>query len=125
MNEPLRHIFAMGGGGFLMEFENPLLDEYILGLADQERPKIFFFGTASGDAQEYIDRFYSCFKRFDCTPSHLSLFRGSTSEIEKVLLDQDILYVGGGNTRNFLTLWKDWGVNSGYGGSLCDRKADA
>jgi dipeptidase E len=27
-------------------------------------------------------------------------------------MEQDILYVGGGNTRNLLTLWKDWGLDN-------------
>lgn len=40
-------IVAMGGGGFSMEPENPLLDDYILGLARRERPKICFIPTAS------------------------------------------------------------------------------
>jgi len=107
-----RQIIALGGGGFSMEPENPLLDLYILKQSGKESPKVCFIGTASGDAQDYIDRFYVSFKKFKCTPSHLSLFRGHTAEIEKFVLDQDILYVGGGNTRNLLTLWKDWGLDA-------------
>ena len=26
-------------------------------------------------------------------------------------MDKDIFYVGGGNTRNLLVLWKEWGVD--------------
>lgn len=107
-----RQIIAMGGGGFLMEPWNPLLDLYILKQSGKEKPKVCFIGTASGDAQNGIDRFYANFKKLTCTPSHLSLFRGHTAEIEKFILDQDVLYVGGGNTRNLLTLWKDWGVDT-------------
>jgi peptidase E/GNAT superfamily N-acetyltransferase len=106
-----RHIIALGGGGFSMEPLNPLLDLYILKQSGKENPKVCFIGTASGDAQGYIDRFYTAFKKLDCTPSHLSLFRGHTAEFEKFILDQDVLYVGGGNTRNLLTLWKDWGLD--------------
>jgi dipeptidase E len=71
-----KNIVAMGGGGFSMEPENPLLDLFILGLAEKSSPKICFIPTASGDAQGYIDRFYKSFNEHECTPTHLSLFNG-------------------------------------------------
>ena len=53
-----KQILAMGGGGFSMEPDNLKLDRYLLSLVDKETPKVCFIGTASGDAKEYIDRFY-------------------------------------------------------------------
>lgn len=108
----MRQIIAMGGGGFLMEPENPLLDTYILKQSDKEKPKICFVGTASGDANNLIEAFYSSFEKYNCQPSYISLFRGHTDKIEEFILDQDIIYVGGGNTRNLLVLWKEWGLDS-------------
>jgi peptidase E/N-acetylglutamate synthase-like GNAT family acetyltransferase len=108
----MKTIFAMGGGGFSMEPENPLLDEFILSLSEKEKPKVCFLATASGDAQGYIDRFYEGFKKHNCTPSHLSLFRPFTADIKGFLLKQDIIYVGGGNTRNLLTLWREWKLDN-------------
>ncbi len=55
-------IVAMGGGGFSMEPEDSLLNDYILGLARRERPKICFIPTASGDSDKYIVRFYESFQ---------------------------------------------------------------
>jgi len=107
-----RQIIAMGGGGFLMEPWNPLLDLFILKQSAKEKPNVCFIGTASGDTQDNIDSFYASFKKFNCIPTHLSLFRGHTAELEKFLLEQDVLYVGGGNTRNMLTLWREWGVDA-------------
>lgn len=104
----MKTIFAMGGGGFSMEPENPLLDEFVLSLSEKEKARICFLGTASGDAQGYIDRFYEGFKKHRCTPSHLSLFKPFTSDVKNFLLKQDIIYVGGGNTRNLLALWREW-----------------
>ena len=40
-------IVAFGGGGFSMEAGNPLLDEYVLGLVERERPRVCFIPTAS------------------------------------------------------------------------------
>lgn len=35
-------IVAMGGGGFSMEPDNPLLDDYVLSLTEKERPRVCF-----------------------------------------------------------------------------------
>jgi len=104
----MRQIIAMGGGGFSMEPENPLLDRYILARSPKKRPKICFIGTASGDAEGYIEKFYHFFRKEDCEPSHLSLFKPHTRDIKKFIWEQDILYVGGGNTKNLMALWKEW-----------------
>lgn len=94
-----------------MEPDNPLLDEYVLSLSEKDKPKICFLGTASGDAVGYIERFHEGFKKHHCTTGHLSLFKPFTANIESFLKKQDIIYVGGGNTRNMLTLWREWEVD--------------
>jgi hypothetical protein len=68
-----RHIVAMGGGGFSKEPRNPLLDEFIFGLSGKRRPKVCFVGTASGDSEVYIERFYRAMRRHKCTATHLDL----------------------------------------------------
>lgn len=107
----MKQIIAMGGGGFLMEPENPLLDRYILQQSEKERPKICYIGTASGDAQSMIDNFYSFFNEENCEPSHLALFKPPVRDLESYVLDKDIIYVGGGNTKNLLALWREWGLD--------------
>lgn len=108
-----QQIVAMGGGGFSMEPDNLLLDEYILSLTGQERPKVCFIPTASGDSKEYTERFYAAFQTLNCEPNHLSLFHHhpGTNDFESYLLAQDVIYVSGGNTRNMLVLWKEWGID--------------
>ncbi|QQE80493.1 peptidase E [Alicyclobacillus sp. SO9] len=108
----MRQIIAMGGGGFSMQPDNPLLDEYVLSQVPKHRPKVCFVPTASGDSESYVERFYAAFRNLDCEPSHLSLFRLPTTDLESFVLEKDILYVGGGNTKNLLALWRDWGLDS-------------
>ena len=108
----MRQIIAMGGGGFSMEPDNPLLDQYILGQAKKQSPKVCFIPTASGDQDNYTNRFYESFNKLECSTSHLSLFEPNFSDLEAFILEQDILYVGGGNTRNMLVLWQEWGLDS-------------
>jgi len=104
-------IIAMGGGGFSMEPENLSLDRYILAAADVALPKVCFVGTASGDAQTYLDKFYAAFSTLTCTPSHLSLFKLEPGRWQEKVLEQDVIYVGGGNTRALLVLWREWGLD--------------
>ncbi|RNA66602.1 peptidase E [Alteribacter keqinensis] len=106
----MKQIIAMGGGGFSMEPNNPLLDNYILKQALSDKPKVCFVPTASGDAEGYIERFYKSFMKLNCEPSHLSLFKPPAEDLKAFILDKDIVYVGGGNTKNLLALWKEWGL---------------
>jgi dipeptidase E len=110
-----RHIVAMGGGGFSMEPDNPLLDDYVLDLARRvrgvTRPRVCFLATASGDAPTYIANFYTAFARRS-EASHLALFARSVEDVTGFLLDQDVIYVGGGNTENMLAVWRLHGVDA-------------
>lgn len=100
-------IIAMGGGGFSMEPDNPLLDEYFLSQTGRPRPAVCFLPTASGDADGYIVKFYAAFGKLPCQPTHLSLFR-PPEDLESFILSRDAIYVGGGNTKNMLALWHEW-----------------
>lgn len=66
-----------------------------------------FLPTASGDSASYIRRFYRSFGKLSCKPAHLSLFR-PPDNLESFVLAHDVVYVGGGNTKNLLALWRDW-----------------
>jgi peptidase E len=108
-----RLIFAMGGGGFTMEPANPLLDDFVLSLADVGEPHILFLPTASGDVTSQINAFKARFTERACVPEHLSLFhlRERTRSLEEIVLGQDIVYVGGGSMRNLLALWHAHGLD--------------
>ena len=106
-----RQIVALGGGGFSMEPKNPLLDDFILGLTGKRRPKICFIGTASGDSDSYIERFHKAMAARKCEASHLGLFKRTHLDAAKFLLQQDVIYVGGGNTFNMLAIWRAHGID--------------
>src|SRR3954452_25111254 len=110
-------IVAFGGGGFSMEAGNPLLDDYVLGLTGAVRPKVCFLPTASGDADHYIVRFYRRFAAVADT-SHVSLFRRDKGagavegNLEAHLLQQDLIYVGGGSVLSLLGTWRAHGLDT-------------
>jgi dipeptidase E len=128
-------IVAFGGGGFSMESGNTLLDDHVLALTGVLRPRVCFLPTASGDADHYIVRFYRAFPASHCEPSHISLFRRETSVADPRghLLNQDLIYVGGGSVVSLLGTWRAHGLDivlreawlsgvllcGGSAGSLC------
>jgi len=107
----MRTIFAMGGGGFTMEPDNPALDEFILSLAARREPRILFLPTAGGDSEGQIAAYYATFGDRACEPAHLSLFRlGGTGPVHlrDLVLSQDIVFVGGGSMRLMLAIWREY-----------------
>jgi dipeptidase E len=108
-----RHIVAMGGGGFSFGLDDDWrrLDRYMVDLTGAAKPRICFVPTASGDAAHYVLRFYDAFPARRYTPSHLALFTRTVTDLRAFLLDQDLIYVSGGNTANLLAVWRLHGVD--------------
>lgn len=106
-----KQIIGLGGGGFTMEPNNPLLDLYILAAANKEKAKICFLPTASADNEHLIEFFHRVFDSYPCEPTYLTVFNPNVPDMEELLLNSDIIYVGGGNTRSMLGLWRTWGID--------------
>lgn len=102
-----RQIIAIGGGGFGRNPRNCTIEKYILQQAPTENPRICFIPTASAEDQRYIVNFYTCFSKLSCVPTHLSFFQ-RTPNLRSIIAKQDIIYVGGGNTKSMLAVWKEW-----------------
>jgi dipeptidase E len=106
-----RRIVAMGGGGFSMGPDHTRLDDHVLGLTGKPEPRVCFVPTASGDADNYLMRFYQAFAIRRCRASHLNLFRRTVADLRGLVLAQDVIYVGGGNTANLLAVWRTHGLD--------------
>lgn len=107
----VRRIVAMGGGGFPTLGVDSPLDRHLLDRTGKTRPRVAFLPTAGGENPVTIARFYDVFNRHDARASHLSFFAPHTADLRGYLLEQDLVYVGGGNTRSMLALWRAWGVD--------------
>jgi dipeptidase E len=112
----MRRVLAIGGGGFLMEDAPSPIDAHVLRLTGKSKPRVCFVPTPSGDLPEHISKFYSAFSGASCQPSHLS-FSGKPSlgavpwaKFRDHLLTQDAVYVGAGNTKSALGVWREWGA---------------
>ena len=127
-------IVALGGGGFSMsETGESAVDDELLLMARRrtsaeicrstsagvsrrndasELTRVCFVPTASGDSRDYIERFEAAFE--GRAETHvLSLFGQSPWDFQDpaILLDMDLIYVGGGSTANLLSLWRRHGVD--------------
>ncbi|HXG21515.1 MAG TPA: peptidase E [Methylomirabilota bacterium] len=105
-----RHIIAIGGSGFLTDAQTRALDRYVVSQARAKEPAVCFIPTANGDSDASLLRFYTIFSQLPCRLSHLVFFRRTPQDLRSLLLSQDVIYVGGGNTRSMLAVWREWGL---------------
>jgi dipeptidase E len=100
---PDRTIIAMGGGD-----SGPVLD-YMLGLV-RETPRLLWVGTAGAEdpwnALQIHDRFHG---RADVR--RLEFFPWPPENVRDLVLTQDVILVGGGNTANMLAVWRAHGFD--------------
>jgi len=127
-----RQIVPFGGLRAVPGRTHPLV-EYLLDLTGKPRPKVAFIPTATGDVPDSLMGMYARFPAPRSERSHLALFHRTIVDIESYLLDQDLIWVGGGNTANMLAVWRVHGVDralraaweagviltGGSAGSLC------
>tara|TARA_X000001036_G_C20542180_1_gene750811 strand:+ start:110 stop:802 length:693 start_codon:yes stop_codon:yes gene_type:complete len=100
-------IIAIGGGGFGRNSNHDKIEKYILKQSDKAKPNILFIPTASAEDKSYIVNYYSCFSKLKCSPSHLTFFQ-RTPRLDSIINRADIIYVGGGNTKSMLAVWREW-----------------
>jgi peptidase E len=108
----MRHLIAIGGAMLAAPEAPPLLENYVLKHARRASPRVAFLGAAGGESPDYVLRFFKSFSRLDCRPSHFSMFAPPPGDLSEYLLAQDVLIVGGGNTKSMLALWRDWGIDA-------------
>ena len=103
----MKQIIAIGGGGFGREINELKIERYIVEQSSNKNPSICFIPTATGDDSQYIENFYKAFDSLGCKTSHIDFFK-RTINIEKHIEEQDIIFVGGGNTKSMLAVWREW-----------------
>ena len=106
-----RQIIAIGGGGFGREIKDLKIEQYIIDQCSNKNPSICFIPTATGDDDDYIKNFYKAFDSLDCKTSHIDLFK-RTIKLESHIEKQDIIFVGGGNTKSMLAVWREWDLDN-------------
>ncbi len=94
------------GGGKLCDGAARFLAE----LTGKARPRILYIGTAMAEDAEAALRMYDRFRGL-ADVSRLELFPWPQDDLRSIILDQDLVFVGGGNTANMLAIWRVHGVD--------------
>ena len=102
-------IVAMGGLSSV-DAERRLLEDYFLGFAGRERPRVLFVPTAvADDAEQTLWAYSQLGDRAQV--SHVSFFPWPPPDLRRLALDQDVIFVSGGNTANALAIWRAHGFD--------------
>jgi peptidase E len=90
----------------------PLIEHAIQLAGDPDRPRFCYVGTAAGDAIGGTAAFHKAFAGSDVRATHLELFTmPNVPDIRAHLLDQDVIWVGGGSVANLLAVWRTHGLD--------------
>lgn len=81
------------------------------GIVRKAAPRVCYVPTAGGDDESAVSGFLGQLSRFGCRIGVLRLFRRDDRDLSDLLLSQDVIYVGGGNTANMLAIWRLHGVD--------------
>jgi dipeptidase E len=100
-----REIVAIGGGRTCRG-----LAEYLVGLTGKERPAVLYIGTASAEDASGALRTYDTFAGL-AEVSRLEFFPWPPENLSSVVLESDLVFVGGGNSANMLAIWRVHGVD--------------
>jgi peptidase E len=75
-------------------------------------PRLCHIGTAGGDQRWFQAMLNDAGRAAGITVSHLSLFSmPNTADVTGMLLDQDVIWVGGGSVANLLAVWRLHGLD--------------
>jgi peptidase E len=104
-----RQIVGLGGGGSTEE-ETRRLIAHVVGLAGKPEPKVCAVPTAVGDDADFVLRLYGLLPGGART-SYLPFFPWPPEDLRAFALDQDVIFIGGGNTANMLAIWRVHGFD--------------
>src|SRR6478672_5418026 len=111
-------ILATSGGFLPSEYgpfqwrRGPIIEHAIELAGSPERPKVCYVGTATGDNLNGTAGFYRAFAGSLVRASHLELFAmPNVPDVRTYLLDQDVVWVGGGSVANLLAVWRVHGLD--------------
>jgi dipeptidase E len=110
--EVKRTIVAMGGIPWDDDDQRRRLEDYFLGFVrSRQRPRVLFVPTAAADDAESTLNIHTQLSD-RAQVSYLPFFPWPPPELRKLALEQDVIYVSGGNTANALAIWRVHGFDA-------------
>ena len=135
-----RKLVAIGGGKIPkwsfttkddkeIEYETKEIDEEIVRLSGKVKPRFLFIGTASRDNETYYEAIKEIYEGLGAVVQQLSLEEFNEmhetkeefiNRIREIILSADIIYIGGGNTKHMIEVWKDFYIENILKEALAD-----
>lgn len=113
----MKILVCIGGGeipryknGVLLPYETREIDEEIVRLSKKDRPKFLFISIASSHPEEYFEGIKKVYEQLGCIVTHLDINK-TIEELEKEILNTDIIYIGGGDTKYLMEELKSTGID--------------
>ena len=113
----MKKLVCIGGGeipmyknGILLPYETKEIDEEIVKLSNKKHPRILFISIASSHPEEYFEGIKKVYEELGCIVSHLDINK-PFDELEQDILNTDIIYIGGGNTKYLIEQLKNKGID--------------
>ncbi|MDR7280831.1 peptidase E [Catenuloplanes atrovinosus] len=102
-----------GAGAGPYDWQAPPVYRYAAELAGTggRRPKLCYLGQADGDSMNSRAAFYAALSAEGFAVSHLALFpMPNHRDVRRHLLEQDVIWVGGGSVANMVAVWRVHGL---------------
>lgn len=101
--------FVLIGGGEIGQGETYLIDQRVVALSSKPDAKLLFLPTAAHDAPGYFPVVQAMYSQFGCDCQDLNIYEETpdTNYLQNMIDYADIIYIGGGNTRDLLRRLKD------------------
>ena len=139
-NNNERKLVAIGGGKIPKwsfetkddketKYETKAIDEEIVRISGKVNPRMIFIGTASKENEYYFNAIKDIYEALGAEVTNLSLEdfneMHETKEeyinrIRNLILDSDIIYIGGGNTKYMIEKWKEFYIENILKEALAD-----
>lgn len=84
-------------------YKTEKIDKTIVSLSNKENPKLLFIGTASRENEYYFEAIKNIYSNLGCIVDCLKI---TDNNLKEKVLNSDIIYIGGGNTRFMLSEWE-------------------
>lgn len=97
---------------FAPPWEKPIIFEKMLKLTGKPTPRVCYIGAARGDNPARIEEYYRFFSKQDCHLAHLNITFPETEDFDEYFSRFDLVYIDGGSTKNLITLFKLWKIDS-------------
>ncbi len=106
-------IVAIGGGN-VAAGETIKIDKTLKWLSGKKKPRLLFISTASPAEPRYSQSMIHHFSAMGCEVSHLNLILDGFApvEIRSMIVDSDIVYIGGGDSIRLYHVFRSMNVDS-------------